>query len=242
MTALSSNRFNHDNEMPKAIVLLSGGLDSATCAAQAIADGFQVTALSLDYGQRHNRELVAAKAVVQALGISDHRIISVNLAQWGGSSLTDQTMAIPTEGVKPNEIPSTYVPGRNTVFIAIALSLAEAQSAKAIYVGINAVDYSGYPDCRPEYLAAFQHLATLSSKAGLEGCAPELVAPLAMDSKADIVQRSLRLGVPIEKTWSCYEGGTEPCGLCDSCRIRDAALIQAGRSDLATKVARSAVS
>ncbi|MEM9091931.1 MAG: 7-cyano-7-deazaguanine synthase QueC [Cyanobacteria bacterium P01_F01_bin.53] len=225
---------------PKAVVLLSGGLDSATCAAQAIADGFEVIALSFDYGQRHERELLAAKAVVKALGITDHRLITVNLAQWGGSSLTDEAMAVPTDGVQTDEIPSTYVPGRNTVFIAIALSLAEAQNAEAIYLGINAVDYSGYPDCRPEYLAAFQTLATLSSKAGLEGHAPDLVAPLVMDSKADIVRRALRLGVPIEITWSCYKGGQVPCGVCDSCRIRDEALILVGREDLATDVGRRA--
>ena len=224
--------------LKKAIVLLSGGLDSATCAAQAIADGFQVTALSFDYGQRHKRELSAAKAVARHLGITQHHVVSVNLAEWGGSSLTDGEMPLPTGGVKANEIPSTYVPGRNTVFIAIALSLAEAKAAEAIYLGINAVDYSGYPDCRPEYLTAFQNLATLSSKSGLEGNAPDLIAPLVMDSKADIVQRALRLGVPIEKTWSCYEGGLEPCGMCDSCRIRDAALLQVGREDLATAVGR----
>ncbi|MEO0849282.1 MAG: 7-cyano-7-deazaguanine synthase, partial [Cyanobacteria bacterium J06648_1] len=129
-------------------------------------------------------------------------------------------------------IPSTYVPGRNTVFMAIALSLAEAKNAIAIYLGINAVDYSGYPDCRPEYLAAFQQLANLSSKAGVEGNAPQLIAPLVEDTKVDIVRRALELNVPIADTWSCYQGGENPCGLCDSCRIRDRALIDAGRIDL----------
>lgn len=219
----------------RAVVLLSGGLDSSTCAAQAIADGYKVTALSFDYGQRHDRELGAARAIASALEIFDHRVIEVNLAQWGGSSLTDERMSLPTDGVKAGEIPSTYVPGRNTVFIAIALSLAEAIAAEAIYLGINAVDYSGYPDCRPAYLAAFQDLAALSSKVGLEGRAPKLVAPLVMDSKVDIARRALQLGVPIEKTWSCYQGGEEPCGACDSCRIRDEALIEAGRRDLATR-------
>jgi 7-cyano-7-deazaguanine synthase len=221
-----------------AVVLLSGGLDSATAAAQAIADGYTVIALSLFYGQRHDRELEAAKQIVQHLGIAEHFTIEVNLAQWGGSSLTDQAIAVPTDGVMANVIPSTYVPGRNTVFCAIALSLAEAKNAEAIYLGINAVDYSGYPDCRPEYLAAVQKLAALSSKAGLEGHAPKLVAPLVMDSKVDIVQRALRLGVPIALTWSCYQGGTEPCGVCDSCRIRDRALIEAGQADLATPKGR----
>ncbi len=225
-----------DQSRPSAVVLLSGGLDSATCAAQAIADGYEVIALSFDYGQRHDKELTAAKELVETFGIAEHQIVKTNLAQWGGSSLTDPAMALPTEGkdLESKEIPSTYVPGRNTVFIAIALSLAEAKGAIAIYLGINAVDYSGYPDCRPEYLAAFQQLATLSSKAGLEGHAPKLVAPLVLDSKADIVRRALDLNVPIEKTWSCYSGEAVPCGQCDSCRIRDSALIEAGRPELAT--------
>lgn len=223
---------------PKAVVLLSGGLDSATSAAQAIADGYELIALSFHYGQRHDRELVAAKQVAEHLGIKEHFVVDVNLAQWGGSALTDQTIEVPTDGVQPGVIPVTYVPGRNTVFLAIALSLAEAKGAEAIYLGINAVDYSGYPDCRPEYLEAVQHLATLSSKTGLEGKAPKLVAPLVMDSKVDIVRRALQLGVPIALTWSCYQGQAEPCGLCDSCRIRDQALIDAGRPDLATLVGR----
>lgn len=218
----------------KAVVLLSGGLDSATSAAQAIADGYEMIALSLSYGQRHDRELDAAKAIVQHLGIVEHFTVDVNLAQWGGSSLTDMAIDVPTTGIEANVIPSTYVPGRNTVFLSIALSLAEAKGAEAIYLGINAVDYSGYPDCRPEYLEAVQKLATLSSKAGLAGHAPRLVAPLVMDTKVDIVRRALALGVPIELTWSCYQGGELPCGVCDSCRIRDKALIEAGRADLAT--------
>lgn len=220
----------------KAVVLLSGGLDSATTAAQAIADGYELIALSFRYGQRHDRELLAAKQIVAHLGIQEHFVLDVNLSQWGGSALTDDAIDIPTDGVKPDVIPITYVPGRNTVFLAIALSLAEARGAAAIYLGINAVDYSGYPDCRPEYLAAVQHLATLSSKAGLAGNAPQLVAPLVMESKTDIVRRALQLGVPIHLTWSCYQGQEEPCGLCDSCRIRDRALIEAGRPDLATAI------
>jgi len=219
---------------PKAVVLLSGGLDSATSAAQAIADGFDIIALSLNYGQRHDRELTAAKHVAAYLKIQDHFVMEVNLAQWGGSALTDQALDIPTDGTQSGGIPITYVPGRNTVFIAIALSLAEAKGADAIYLGINAIDYSGYPDCRPDYLDAFQHLATLSSKVGLEGKAPKLVAPLVTDSKVDIVRRALQLGVPIELTWSCYQGGETPCGVCDSCRIRDRALMDAGCPALAT--------
>ncbi|MGK7888887.1 MAG: 7-cyano-7-deazaguanine synthase QueC [Leptolyngbyaceae cyanobacterium] len=222
----------------KAIILLSGGLDSATSAAQAIADGYDLIALSFRYGQRHERELTAATKIAALLGITQHYTIEVNLAQWGGSSLTEPSQAIPSDGVKPDEIPSTYVPGRNTVFIAIALSLAEAQNAEAIYLGINAVDYSGYPDCRPEYLQTYQQLALLSSKAGLEGHAPRLIAPLVNDSKTDIVRRALKLGVPIAETWSCYKGEAEPCGVCDSCRIRDRALIEAGHPELASAMGR----
>ena len=221
--------------MNKAVVLLSGGLDSATTAAIAIADGYEAIALSFNYGQRHEKELQAAKKIVEALKIKDHFITNIDLSQWGGSSLTDESMTIPQSGVQADIIPSTYVPGRNTVFIAIALSLAEAKNAQAIYLGINAVDYSGYPDCRPEYLAAYQQLANLSSKAGVEGNAPQLIAPLVKDSKADIVRRALELNVPIADTWSCYQGGETPCGVCDSCRIRDRALIEAGRADLASR-------
>jgi 7-cyano-7-deazaguanine synthase len=222
----------------RAIVLLSGGLDSATSAAIAIKEGYQVIALSLQYGQRHTRELVAASEIAKHLGITEHFILDVNLSQWGGSALTDQKIEIPTEGVKPDHIPITYVPGRNTVFIALALSLAEAKNASAIYLGINAVDYSGYPDCRPEYLEAYQHLANLSSKIGLEGKTPKLVAPLLYSSKEEIVKQAITLDVPIDKTWSCYQGEKEPCGLCDSCRIRDQALIKAGYPELATTIVR----
>jgi 7-cyano-7-deazaguanine synthase len=224
--------------MKKSVVLLSGGLDSATTAAIALADGYSVIALSFRYGQRHHQELLAAAKIAQALDIKEHYVIDVNLSQWGGSSLTDQSMTIPQSGIQLDVIPSTYVPGRNTVFLAIALSLAEAKDATAIYLGINAVDYSGYPDCRPEYLKAYQQLANLSSKAGIEGHAPQLVAPLVKDSKADIVRRALEFNIPIADTWSCYQGDSTPCGLCDSCRIRDRALIEVGRSDLATEVGR----
>ena len=221
--------------MNKAVVLLSGGLDSATTAAIAIAEGFEAIALSFNYGQRHEKELEAAKEIVEALKIKEHFITDIDLSQWGGSSLTDESMTIHQSGVQTDIIPSTYVPGRNTVFIAIALSLAEAKNAQAIYLGINAVDYSGYPDCRPEYLAAYQQLANLSSKVGVEGNAPQLIAPLVKDSKADIVRRALELNVPIADTWSCYQGRDTPCGVCDSCRIRDRALIEAGREDLTSK-------
>ena len=218
--------------LPTAIALLSGGLDSATAAALAQAEGYRVIGLSFDYGQRHRRELQAAAAVAEAIGLAEHHSISVNLAAWGGSALTDTAMEVPNEGVQEGVIPSTYVPGRNTVFIAIGLSLAEARGAERLVLGVNAVDYSGYPDCRPDYLGAFQTLADLASKAGREGHGTQLWAPLVEWSKTKIVQEALRLGVPIEQTWSCYSGGEHPCGVCDSCRIRDAALIEAGRPDL----------
>jgi 7-cyano-7-deazaguanine synthase len=212
----------------KAVVLLSGGLDSATSSAIAINDGYEVIALSFNYGQRHKKELESAQKIASILGIKEHFIVDINLAQWGGSSLTDSNLNIPQDGVNSNVIPSTYVPGRNTVFLAIALSLAEAKQAEAIYLGINAVDYSGYPDCRPEYLDAYQKLANLSSKVGVEGKPIKLIAPLVNDSKVEIAKKALKLGVPINETWSCYQGGEKPCGVCDSCRIRDQALQEVG--------------
>lgn len=219
---------NSPTTQKRAVVLVSGGLDSATTAAQAQADGYDAIALSCRYGQRHDRELLAAQAVVEHLGITEHFVIDVNLGQWGGSSLTDFETPLAQDGSDRAPIPATYVPGRNTVFIALALSLAEAKGAEAIYLGINAVDYSGYPDCRPDYLAAYQDLARLSSKVGVEGHPIQLVAPLVEDTKVDIVRRAVRLGVPIPLTWSCYAGGETPCGRCDSCQIRDRALIAAG--------------
>ena len=217
-----------------AVVLLSGGLDSATVAAIAQGQGYEVIALSFNYGQRHDKELEAAQAIANCLGIKKHFTVSLDLAQWGGSSLTDRQQTLPQMGVETDIIPSTYVPGRNTVFIALGLSLAEAQVAEAVFLGINAVDYSGYPDCRPEYLATYQQLAALSSRVGVEGHPIQLIAPLIEMSKVDIVKKALELGVPIAQTWSCYQGGSQPCGKCDSCRIRDQALIEAGHPELAS--------
>jgi 7-cyano-7-deazaguanine synthase len=220
------------NKPATAIALLSGGLDSATAAALAIEAGFEVIGLSFNYGQRHQRELTAARDLANHLRLIEHHTIAVDLAAWGGSSLTDNNIAMPIEGVVAGVIPNTYVPCRNTVFIALGLCLAEAKAAQKLVLGVNAVDYSGYPDCRPDYLSAFQQLADLATKAGREGKGAQLWAPLLQLSKTEIVREALRLGVPINQTWSCYSGGESPCGVCDSCRIRDAALQEAGVPDL----------
>lgn len=223
--------------MSKAIVLLSGGLDSATVAAKLLAEGNEVIAISFQYGQRHIRELDYAQELGRKLGIKEHFIVDVNLAQWGGSLLTSQAIA-PTD--KSNSIgnPTNYVPGRNTVFIAIALSLAEAKGCDSIYLGFNAADVY-HPDTQQSYLDAFTHLASMSSKVGMAGKAPKLVAPLMRDNKVSIVRQALQFGVPISETWSCFFDAEDPCGLCDACRLRDSALIQAGRPELATSEGRA---
>ena len=214
------------------VALLSGGLDSATAAAIAIEAGKTVIGLSFDYGQRHKKELDAAIDLAKCLALVDHQIIKINLANWGGSSLTDLKQSIPHEGVQKGVIPNTYVPGRNTVFIAIGLSLAEAKQANQLVLGINAMDYSGYPDCRPDYLNQYQNLANLGSKTGREGKGTKLWAPLIHWNKLKIIQEAIRLSVPIEQTWSCYNGGDKECGVCDSCRIRNDALMKAGYLNL----------
>ncbi len=219
----------------RTIALLSGGIDSATAACIAIEDGEKVIGLSFDYGQRHLKELKAAEALAEDLNLEDHLTIKIDLSSWGGSSLTDRSKQIPTQGIKKNVIPNTYVPGRNTIFVAIGLSLAEARGAKKIVLGINAMDYSGYPDCRPDYLEAYQELANLSSKVGREGNGIKLWAPLLTWEKTKIFKEALRLKIPIKKTWSCYQGERKPCGKCDSCRIRDKALEAIGRQDLCSK-------
>ena len=214
------------------IALLSGGIDSATAACIAMEAGQKVIGLSFDYGQRHLKELQAATDLAKDLNLEDHITIKIDLSSWGGSSLTDTSQIIPTKGIQKNTIPNTYVPGRNTIFVAIGLSLAEARGADRIALGINAMDYSGYPDCRPDYLDAYQELANLSSKVGREGKGITLWAPLLDWKKTKIFQEALRLKIPIEKTWSCYKGEIKPCGHCDSCRIRDQALQEIGRKDL----------
>ena len=215
-----------------AIALLSGGIDSATATALALEAGYDVIGLSFDYGQRHRQELKAAVKIANFLKLNDHQIIEVNLASWGGSSLTDITKQLPTKGINKDVIPNTYVPGRNTIFIAIGLSLAEARGANQVILGVNAMDYSGYPDCRPDYIDAYQKLANLSSKTGREGNQIKLWAPLLYFEKVKIIEEALRLRLPIKSTWSCYSNKKIACGQCDSCRIRNSALRKIGRSDL----------
>ncbi|MBL8451385.1 MAG: 7-cyano-7-deazaguanine synthase QueC [Zoogloea sp.] len=217
---------------PRALVLLSGGLDSATCLAIARAEGFDAYALSVEYGQRHAAELAAAQRVAKALGASAHRVAHVDLGQFGGSALTDPALAVPTDGLEGG-IPITYVPARNTIMLSIALAWAEVLEADHIYVGVNAVDYSGYPDCRPAFINAFETMANLATKAGVEGHKLHIHAPLSDLSKADIIRRGTALGVDYGLTVSCYQADDEgrACGLCDACRLRRAGFQAAGVAD-----------
>ena len=217
---------------PRAIVLLSGGLDSATCLAIARSKGFDCFCLSLDYGQRHHAELDAAKRVATALGAREHRIMQLDLAAFGGSALTDKKIDVPTDGLEQG-IPLTYVPARNTVMLSLALAWAEVLGSTDIFVGVNAVDYSGYPDCRPEFIAAFEHLANLATKAGVEGKKMTIHAPLIDMSKAEIIQQGNTLGVDYSLTVSCYQADEHgrACGRCDSCRLRKDGFLAAEIAD-----------
>jgi 7-cyano-7-deazaguanine synthase len=219
----------------KAVVLLSGGLDSSTVLAWARAEGRECYALSFDYGQRHRIELERAAEIAERIGAVEHRVLSIDLRAFGGSALTDD-IEVPKDRVDghgrcssgdgEDTIPVTYVPARNTIFLSFAMAYAEVRDAGEIWLGINAIDYSGYPDCRPEYLAAFQALADLATRAGVEGHGPRFVSPLADLGKIEIVRKARELGVPIERTFSCYDpdaAGT-PCGRCDSCILRSAAI------------------
>jgi 7-cyano-7-deazaguanine synthase len=216
----------------KAVVLVSGGLDSATTLALAKQQGFVCYAMSFDYGQRHACELASAKQVAQHIGVEAHKTIHLDLTQIGGSALTDQSIAVPNEPT--TGIPVTYVPARNTIFLAIALGWAEVLGAQDLFIGVNAVDYSGYPDCRPEYLRAFEAMANLATKAGVEGRAIEVRAPLVDLPKAEIVRRALALGVDPAMTVSCYQADADgrACGRCDACRIRRAGFETAGVVDV----------
>jgi 7-cyano-7-deazaguanine synthase len=215
----------------RAVVLLSGGLDSATVLALARADGYECHALSVAYGQRHAAELDAASRVAHALDAVAHKVMHVDLGGVGGSALTDTRIAVP-ESPAPG-IPVTYVPARNTLFLALALGWAEVLGAQDLFVGVNAVDYSGYPDCRPEFIDAFQRLANLATRAGVEGARFEIHAPLIRMSKADIVRAGVRLGVDYAQTVSCYQADAHgrACGKCDSCRLRRDGFAAAGVAD-----------
>ena len=216
----------------KAVVLLSGGLDSATCLAIARSQGFDSYCLSFDYGQRHNAELKAAERVALALGAREHRVLEFGLAQFGGSALTDTNIAVPTSGIQPG-IPVTYVPARNTIMLSLALAWAEVLGSRDIFVGVNAVDYSGYPDCRPDYIAAFETMANLATRAGVEGQKLSIHAPLIDLSKAEIIRNGVALGVDYGLTVSCYQADElgRACGVCDSCRLRAEGFAAAGVAD-----------
>jgi 7-cyano-7-deazaguanine synthase len=220
-----------DHKQKKAVVLVSGGLDSATVLAMARAQHYGAYALSFDYGQRHRAELQAASRVATALGAVEHKTITLDLAGIGGSALTDAAIAVPEQAGEG--IPVTYVPARNTVFLALALGWAEVIAAQDIFIGVNAVDYSGYPDCRPEFIAAFERTANLATKAGVEGRPFHIHTPLIQLSKSQIIQAGLRLGVDYAMTVSCYQADEQgrACGRCDSCRLRRAGFAAAGVAD-----------
>ena len=216
---------------PRAVVLLSGGLDSATTLALAREQGYRCYALAVAYGQRHESELAAAARVAQALGAAEYRVMRVDLAGIGGSALTDPGLAVPQ--TPTGGIPLTYVPARNTLFLALALGWAEVLDSTDLFLGVNAVDYSGYPDCRPEFVQAFEQLANLATRAGVEGARFRVHAPLIDWSKADIIRAGMRLGIDYALTVSCYLADAEgrACGRCDSCRLRHAGFEQAGVPD-----------
>ena len=216
----------------QAVVLLSGGLDSATVLAIARSEGFACYCLSVDYGQRHRAELGAAARVAKSLGAREHRVVTLDLTVFGGSALTDASIPVPVEGIK-NGIPVTYVPARNTIMLALALAWAEVLAVRHIFFGANAVDYSGYPDCRPEYMRAFETMANLATKAAVEGAPLTLHTPIIGLAKADIIRRGRALGVDYALTVSCYQadGDGRACGRCDSCRLRRAGFEAAGGAD-----------
>lgn len=218
---------------PRAVVLVSGGLDSATCLAIARAEGYACHALSFSYGQRHAAELRAAAEVARSLGALEHRVMRIDLAAFGGSALTDRSIAVP-EGAGGTGIPVTYVPARNTVFLSFALAWSEVLGAHDIFIGVNAVDYSGYPDCRPEFIAAFERMANLATREGVEGSERlRIRAPLVASSKAEIIRRGSGLGVDFGRTVSCYQADEEgrACGRCESCRLRREGFATAGVAD-----------
>lgn len=218
----------------KAVILLSGGLDSSTVLYQAQADGCECYAISFDYGQRHQKELEAAKEIAIAAGAIEHQLVCFDLRLWGGSALTDSKIDIPSDRSVEQmsaAIPVTYVPARNTIFLSFALGYAEAIAADRVYLGVNALDYSGYPDCRLDYIQAMQEVFRLGTKQGREGQPIEIVAPLIKLKKTEIIALGNKLGVDWSKTWSCYAGEAAACGVCDSCRLRLAAFEELGLRD-----------
>jgi 7-cyano-7-deazaguanine synthase len=229
---------NYKNDIRRAVILLSGGLDSATTLAIARAAGFDCYCLSFDYGQRHRAELDAAVHVAKALCANEHRVMRLDLGQFGGSALTDSSITVPVDGVQPG-IPVTYVPARNTVMLSLALAWSEVLGSRDIFVGVNAVDYSGYPDCRPDYIAAFEMMANLATKAAVEGAWLTIHAPLIDLTKAEIIRRGTALGVDYGLTVSCYKADErgKACGVCDSCRLRREGFIAAGVADPTSYIA-----
>jgi 7-cyano-7-deazaguanine synthase len=219
--------------MTPAVILLSGGLDSYTAAAIAAREGFALHALTIHYGQRHAQEIAAARAVARALGVARHLEIPLDLRGIGGSALTSDEPVPRDRAIVPDEIPSTYVPARNTIFLSLALGWAEAIGARDLVIGVNALDYSGYPDCRPEFIEAFERLAALATRAGVEGERFRIHAPLIQLSKADIIRRGLTLGLDYGLTHSCYDPHADgtPCGRCDSCLLRARGFAEAGIPD-----------
>ena len=218
----------------KAIILLSGGLDSSTVLYQAKADGYECYALSFDYQQRHRRELESAKAIARCANVKEHQVINFDLRQWGGSALTDDDIDLPEHrslDQMSQNIPITYVPARNTIFLSFGLSYAEAIAAERVYLGVNALDYSGYPDCRPDYIEAMQRVFELGTKQGRQGQTIKIVTPLIDLKKTAIIELGDRLGVPWEQTWSCYAGDDVACRVCDSCQLRQAAFAELGLKD-----------
>ena len=215
----------------RAVILCSGGLDSTTVIAIAKSQGFDCYTLSFDYGQRHKIELHAAKKISDHMGVIEHKVVSLDLRSIGGSALTDDSISVPE--AETSGIPVTYVPARNTIFLSIALGWAEVLGAQAMFIGVNAVDYSGYPDCRPEYLDAYARMAALATRSGIEGAPIELEAPLLNLSKSEIIKQGLDLGVNYALTVSCYQANIkgEACGKCDSCRLRKEGFVQAGVAD-----------
>lgn len=220
--------------MAEAIVLLSGGLDSSTVLAMAIERGCEVVALTFDYGQKHRRELNSARKIAKHFKVKEHIVVPLNIGELLRSSLTSDAMQIPqrdsTSGAG-EEIPSTYVPSRNIIFLSIASSVAESRGSQAVFIAANSVDFSGYPDCTPEFIAAFQRVLDVGTKAGKEGKSIRVEAPILTKSKAEIVKEAVRLGVPLELTWSCYRGAAKACGRCDSCLLRLEGFSKAGVKD-----------